>query len=70
MRHRHPQLLQNVELLSNCAMSDVETCLWLVRQEADPMLGPSDHGGDRCCDGGDPVEVLAEEEGQMSLYAR
>jgi ankyrin repeat protein len=28
----HPQLLQNIELLSNCAMAGVETCLWLVGQ--------------------------------------
>jgi ankyrin repeat protein len=35
MLRRHPQLLQNVELLSNCAMSDVDTCLWLVQQGYD-----------------------------------
>ena len=35
MLRRHPQLLQNVELLSNCAMSGVETCLWLVQQGFD-----------------------------------
>jgi ankyrin repeat protein len=32
---RHPQLLQNNELLSNCAVSDVKTCLWLVQQGYD-----------------------------------
>jgi ankyrin repeat protein len=35
MLRRHPQLLQNSELLSNRAMSDVETCLWLVQQGYD-----------------------------------
>jgi ankyrin repeat protein len=35
MLRRHPQLLQNIELLSNCAISGVETCLWLVQQGFD-----------------------------------
>jgi ankyrin repeat protein len=35
MLRQHPQLLQNIELLSNCAMSDVDTCLWLVQQGFD-----------------------------------
>jgi ankyrin repeat protein len=35
MLRQHPQLLQNSELLGNCAMSDVETCLWLVQQGYD-----------------------------------
>ena len=35
MLRQHPQLLQNIELLSNCAMSDVATCLWLVQQGYD-----------------------------------
>jgi ankyrin repeat protein len=35
MLRQHPQLLQDSELLSNCAMSDVETCLWLVQQGYD-----------------------------------
>jgi ankyrin repeat protein len=35
MLRQHPQLLQNIELLSNCAMSDVDTCLWLVQQGYD-----------------------------------
>jgi uncharacterized protein len=29
---QHPQLLQNIELLSNCAMAGMDTCLWLVEQ--------------------------------------
>ena len=33
--HQHPQLLQNIEFLGNCAMSDVTTCLWLVQQGYD-----------------------------------
>jgi uncharacterized protein len=32
MLRQHPQLLQNIELMSNCAMADVTTCLWLVDQ--------------------------------------
>jgi ankyrin repeat protein len=35
MLHQHPQLLQNIEFLSNCAMSDVTICLWLVQQGFD-----------------------------------
>lgn len=35
MLRQHPQLLQNIELLGNCAMSDVKTCLWLVQQGYD-----------------------------------
>ena len=35
MLRQHPQLVQNIELLSNCAMSDVDTCLWLVQQGYD-----------------------------------
>lgn len=35
MLRQHPQLLQNIELLSNCAMSGVETCLWLVQRGYD-----------------------------------
>jgi len=35
MLRQHPQLLQNVELLDKCAMSDVATCLWLVQQGYD-----------------------------------
>jgi ankyrin repeat protein len=32
---QHPQLLQDNELFRNCAMVDVETCLWLVQQGYD-----------------------------------
>jgi ankyrin repeat protein len=32
---QHPQLLQNNELFRDCAMVDVETCLWLVQQGYD-----------------------------------
>ncbi len=32
---QHPQLLQDSELLSDCAMYDVDTCLWLVQQGYD-----------------------------------
>jgi len=35
MLRQLPQLLRNIELLSNCAMSDVDTCLWLVQQGYD-----------------------------------
>jgi ankyrin repeat protein len=31
----HPQLLQDRELFCNCAMVDVDTCLWLVQQGYD-----------------------------------
>jgi ankyrin repeat protein len=40
---RHPQLLQNNELLSNCAVSDVKTCLWLVQQGYD--INTANHDG-------------------------
>jgi ankyrin repeat protein len=43
MLRLHPQLLQNMELLSNCAMSDVETCLWLVQQGYD--INTPSHSG-------------------------
>jgi ankyrin repeat protein len=32
---QHPQLLQDNELFRNCAMVDVDTCLWLVQQGYD-----------------------------------
>ena len=32
---QHASLLRNVELLGNCAMAGVETCLWLVQQGYD-----------------------------------
>jgi ankyrin repeat protein len=32
---QHPQLLQNNQLFTDCAMVDVETCLWLVQQGYD-----------------------------------
>jgi ankyrin repeat protein len=35
MLRQHPQLLQNIELFSNCAMSGVDTCLWLVHHGYD-----------------------------------
>jgi ankyrin repeat protein len=35
MLRQHAHLLQNIELLSNCAMAGVETCLWLVGQGYD-----------------------------------
>jgi ankyrin repeat protein len=35
MLRQHPQLLENIELLSNCAISDVATCLWLMQQGYD-----------------------------------
>jgi ankyrin repeat protein len=43
MLRQHPQLLQNIELLSNCAMSDADTCLWLVQQGYD--INCQNHSG-------------------------
>jgi ankyrin repeat protein len=43
MLRQHPQLLQNIELLSNCAMSDVDTCLWLVQHGYD--INCQNHSG-------------------------
>jgi ankyrin repeat protein len=43
MLRQHPQLLQNIELLSNCAMSNVDTCLWLVQQGYD--IDTPNHSG-------------------------
>lgn len=35
MLRQHPHLLQDSDLFSNCAMSGVENCLWLVQQGFD-----------------------------------
>jgi ankyrin repeat protein len=43
MLRQHPQLLHNSDLLSDCAMSDVETCLWLVQQGYD--INTPNHSG-------------------------
>jgi len=43
MLRQHPQLLQNRDLLSDCAMSGVETCLWLVQQGYD--INTPNHSG-------------------------
>jgi ankyrin repeat protein len=43
MLRDHPQLRQNVELLGNCAMSGVDTCLWLVQQGYD--INTPNHSG-------------------------
>jgi ankyrin repeat protein len=39
----HPQLLRGGELFGHCAMVDVETCLWLMRQGYD--INTRDHSG-------------------------
>jgi ankyrin repeat protein len=43
MLRQHPQLLQNSDLLSDCAMSNVEICLWLVQQGYD--INTPNHSG-------------------------
>jgi len=43
MLRENPQLLQNIELLSNCAMSGAQTCLWLVRHGYD--INSQNHSG-------------------------
>jgi ankyrin repeat protein len=43
MLRQHPQLLRNLELLGNCAMAGVETCLWLLEQGFD--INTPNHSG-------------------------